>query len=477
MRTSHLVCSASRGWVRFVYSMCARVAPHPQPPGPPEPYPQAPTPPERLALPKAMSDEDTLKGKWNMLLWIEGAGLHRIITAAMMHALSAKRPTASEDPDEALNCLKALRGREELAALLHTVEKALFEGIVDGLWSHVDKVQRAVDVAELTGTKLYDKFEADGTGFELKYGGLRTFFGGLEAKIGSPDPRIWPAMEREHTGSEDSTAPFTVSNYGTRTCPSIEWRFVTVGGALDEMTGKAWPREETVPDASMRRQPMLKPHLLEKRDVRNDQLRSLEEPTLLDEEVIGGRLYTGPMFAKYNDLLRGFGPNSTGTNRYVTSTHVINSCIVKTSKLTKAQTVYRGIAGGRLPQAFWRPDEYGIRGGVESAFMSTTYNRDVAMHYASKPGQPNIVFEMQMGMVDRGCELDWLSQYPHEKEVLFNPLTGLEVRSRRFEGQVLVVELRCSVNLNSATIEQVRRMHVHMYACMQMLRQLELGHE
>ena len=37
-------------------------------------------------------------------------------------------------------------------------------------------------------------------------------------------------------------------------------------------------------------------------------------------------------------------------NAYVTTTHVINSCIVKASKLTRVARVYRGVAGGGLPQ-------------------------------------------------------------------------------------------------------------------------------
>ena len=49
-----------------------------------------------------------------------------------------------------------------------------------------------------------------------------------------------------------------------------------------------------------------------------------------------------------------------------------------------------------------------------------------------------------------------LSQFPAEKEILFAPLTGLEVASvPRPEGDVLVVELRLSCNLNDLTIEQV----------------------
>ena len=105
----------------------------------------------------------------------------------------------------------------------------------------------------------------------------------------------------------------------------------------------------------------------------------------------------GPIFVKYNDLLRCFGPALDGCkdNKYVTTTHVINSAIVKVSKLTKATKVYRGVAGGVLPESFWRPNDQGVKGGIESAFMSTTFDRNVAMHYASVPGRASLVLEMQ----------------------------------------------------------------------------------
>ena len=45
--------------------------------------------------------------------------------------------------------------------------------------------------------------------------------------------------------------------------------------------------------------------------------------------------------------------------------------------------VYRGMSGGTLPEEFRIPDEFGVRGGVEKAFMSTTTDRSVAMGYAS----------------------------------------------------------------------------------------------
>ena len=95
----------------------------------------------------------------------------------------------------------------------------------------------------------------------------------------------------------------------------------------------------------------------------------------------------------------------------MTTIHVINSIIVKSSKLTLAAKVYRGVAGGKLPDAFWTPNEQNVRGGIEGAFLSTTLDQKVAFDYAgNNPGKPGIIFEVQMGMIDRGAELKWLSQ-------------------------------------------------------------------
>ena len=57
-------------------------------------------------------------------------------------------------------------------------------------------------------------------------------------------------------------------------------------------------------------------------------------------------------------------------------------------------------------------------------------------------------------MVDRGADLSWLSQYPHELEVLFPPLTGLEALSTEIDGSTLLVITRLSLNMASLTLEQ-----------------------
>ena len=106
-----------------------------------------------------------------------------------------------------------------------------------------------------------------------------------------------------------------------------------------------------------------------------------------------------------------------------------------------------------------------VRGGVEFSFMSTTLDREVALAYARRKNSgAQLVFEVQMGMIDRGADLSWLSQYEHEKEILFAPLTGLEVQGTRVENGTLVVEVKLSVNLRSLTLEDVvaKMKHSHL---------------
>lgn len=51
--------------------------------------------------------------------------------------------------------------------------------------------------------------------------------------------------------------------------------------------------------------------------------------------------------------------------------------------------------------------------------MSTTTSRSVAVDYAK--GTSALVFEVWMGMVDKGADLSPFSQYPHEAEICFPP--------------------------------------------------------
>ena len=138
-------------------------------------------------------------------------------------------------------------------------------------------------------------------------------------------------------------------------------------------------------------------------------------------EVCAGRLYTGPMSCKYQLALRSCAsgllldapveeatrkppakpapttksrstkvmvkPLTTHGNKYPTTIHLINSLVVKLSKLTNAQSVvYRSVSNGvdGLP-----PDlrdisttTHGVRGMVDAAFTNATSELGDAMNHA-----------------------------------------------------------------------------------------------
>lgn len=91
--------------------------------------------------------------------------------------------------------------------------------------------------------------------------------------------------------------------------------------------------------------------------------------------------------------------------------------------------MYRGCAHASLPEEFFTPNEFAVKGAVEFGFFSTSTKREVAIVYARATREPvesdattlrsknaSILFKMSTGMVDRGADVKWLSQYPGEDE-------------------------------------------------------------
>ena len=100
-----------------------------------------------------------------------------------------------------------------------------------------------------------------------------------------------------------------------------------------------------------------------------------------------------------------------------------------------------------------------IAGGVEYGFSSTTRDRATAVFYAKETDAlvASTILKAQMGMVDRGADIGFLSQFPGEQEILYGPLMGMEVRGTHVNGSTLVVEVVLSTNQKSLTLEQVAR--------------------
>ena len=109
-------------------------------------------------------------------------------------------------------------------------------------------------------------------------------------------------------------------------------------------------------------------------------------------------------------------PNRAPANLYSTSIHTLVSASQKLSRKTKipeGRKVFRGMGRTKLGAEWSKSDARGARSGVELGFMSTTFNRNVALEYSGvKRGTAGTILEIEVGAVDSGARLDPLSQYP-----------------------------------------------------------------
>ncbi|KAJ1481748.1 ankyrin repeat-containing domain protein, partial [Baffinella frigidus] len=102
--------------------------------------------------------------------------------------------------------------------------------------------------------------------------------------------------------------------------------------------------------------------------------------------------------------------------------------------------------------------------------MSTTQDQRVATQYAGT--KMPTVFKIGVGAVDRGAPIKFLSQYPGEEEILYPPMSYLEVTGETrmvagpSGGVTRVVSLSVNANQTCGTIEEMlgsrRGLHVAM---------------
>ena len=190
--------------------------------------------------------------------------------------------------------------------------------------------------------------------------------------------------------------------------------------------------------------------LVKQQQSTHQNLQSMVVNDLQRLEVVCIRLYSGPTFKSYNDTSR-----NQVKGKYSTTIALLASGLIKLSKITKACKVFRGISGGQLPDSFYKPNIFNVKGGIERGFMSTTTVLNEAAKFL-KEGRIGVVYEMNMGMIDRGADVSVMSQYPHQREMLFAPLTGLEVQETTRKGNVLYISTRLNINLKIQTIEEMQ---------------------
>ena len=285
------------------------------------------------------------------------------------------------------------------------------------------------------------------------------YWGGVDSLLGHHDQTrtsLLDGMTNGHTRSSDSDEYFTPNNYPTPTTSRIEWYFVVdPQNGLGKCGLTEWPGTIIRGDSNAPpRLPRTVMSFATERALVDARLHVVGEQPLSNVELYALRLYTGPMFVKYNSVLRAkvlpdnpFFRSCAAIckdNNYQVTIAVLTASIIKLGKIEKALVVYRA-PGGALPSSFWKADpSAGTMGGIEAAFMSTTTAKKEALHYAMR-GAAKVLFEIRQGIVARGASVSWLSQYPAEAEILFPPLTALEMNGSRVDGAVIVVELIASM--------------------------------
>ena len=189
-----------------------------------------------LVLPPEPEKSD----KWSLVSWLQGAGVHRAVAAALLRAMAHRG--VADSPDAAIDFLRGL-DRAVLDGLLRT--EGLIEAIGDVVWQGIEKLKTA---GATTVGDIHSKFEG---AIEATMKGLDVFFGGLEGVIGGPNPNLQQAMADEHLHRSESTQEFTTNNYGVTTTSEIEWLYVVEGNSGLNLLGRSlWPEEsvEKLPD-------------------------------------------------------------------------------------------------------------------------------------------------------------------------------------------------------------------------------------
>ena len=102
-----------------------------------------------------------------------------------------------------------------------------------------------------------------------------------------------------------------------------------------------------------------------------------------------------------------------------------------------ARLLYRGVRG-TLPHTFWIPDEGGMVCATDLGLMSTSSAMETPVAYMGDGA--NVLWCLRCAPEDDsgyhcGAEIAMLSQYQGEREVLFPPLTMLQVL-RGADGEV-----------------------------------------
>ena len=165
---------------------------------------------------------------WTTASWLQNqGGTSNVLAQALLQPLLPSLEGRGVHPMLELCYIKAIGeagSRDDVLALLQQSSEGVLNLLADSVWSSIEML---VKDRLTTNVGMHEKFVANA--IELQYGGLSTFFGGLEGLIGAPSSNLMATLEAEHCGSKDSSIIFITANYRVRTTSKMEWHFVVVG--------------------------------------------------------------------------------------------------------------------------------------------------------------------------------------------------------------------------------------------------------
>jgi hypothetical protein len=155
---------------------------------------------------------------------------------------------------------------------------------------------------------------------------------------------------------------------------------------------------------------------------------------VLDEgEVHSLRIYTTLAYKVMNNPLRD---EERYARRMPVPLPVASSMADKAIRKLRSVRVRPGAGYAEKNVVVWRgmrnvlvSEDFMLEGGTELAFMSTTADLSVAVRYSLS--RHSLLFKLVApNFMSLGADLQWLSAFPGEAEVLFPPLTFLEPTRR-----------------------------------------------
>ena len=148
---------------------------------------------------------------------------------------------------------------------------------------------------------------------------------------------------------------------------------------------------------------------------------------LSEAELVAIRLYTTIAYIFMNKPLRDDERHSRGEQcPLAVTTHFAWTGIKKLRALhvqSGERILWRGMRNLEVADGFMR------WGGTEQAFMSTTRDLNVAVRYCLS--KQSLLFKIvSPGFMTMGADVQWLSAFPGEAEILYPPLTYLQPTGR-----------------------------------------------